>query len=398
MKKNNNIRISKKFIALVTSAVLGVTGYLSLKKENGYCEGIINNEDVISTNITVDDNFSKCDSVITTKNVNMRLGTSKDTFKLGTIQKGAIVDRIISSNGFDLVRYNNRIVFVSSDYTDSNIPDYNNEYYSVLEETDIIHTTTKVFFRLGPSKNEKKICLLAKGRELIVIGKAINNMDANDVWYLAKYKDKIGFIKAEFTKSLKSIIQSMDPSITNVEIKNIGYAKENDYIYDSNNRVIDYIEQYQIVKILGEINNYCIVEYNDTIGLISKDNIKAYNGTFVVVDLSDQKVFLYCNTDIVFEGVCTTGSDLTPTRTGDFTVYERTNSRYFSKEAQARYMWANFDHGNGLHDAPWEDIKNFGSQRYRKNNGSKGCVRLPDEVTIFLKDYIKKGTKVLVKK
>ena len=387
MRKISNIRISKKFIALVTSMVLGVTGYLSLENNSGYSEGIIINEN----------DYNKGDSVITTKNVNMRLGTSKETFKIGAIEKGTIVDRIISLNGFDLVRYNNQIAFVSCDFTDSSVPDYNNEYYRVVEDNDIIHTTTKVYFRLGPSTNEKDIDLLSKGEELTVLGKAINIIDESDVWYLAKYKDKIGFIKADYTVSLKSTIQSIDSSITKVEIKNIGYIKENCCIYDSNNIVINYIEQYQVVKVLGEINNYCIVEYNNTIGLILKNNIKTYNGIFVVVDLSDQRVFLYCNTDMVFESFCTTGSDLAPTRTGAFSVYERTNSRYFSETAESKYMWANFDHGNGLHDAPWENPTKFGSQKYRKKNGSKGCVRLPDETAIFLKEYVKKGTKVLVK-
>ena len=157
------------------------------------------------------------------------------------------------------------------------------------------------------------------------------------------------------------------------------------------------IAKYQLVKILGEKNSSYIIEYNNTVGLISKDYVKPYKGTFVVVDLSDQKVFLYCNTDMVFESYCTTGADSTETRTGDFKVYERTNSRYFSEKAQAGHMWANFDHGNGLHDAPWEEPKKFGSQKYRKKHGSKGCVRLTDEAAIFLKKYVKIGTKVLVK-
>ena len=395
MKKNSNIRISKKLIALVTSAVLGVTGYTVFKHKTGYSEGIINNGDIITTN---DSDFNKGDSIITTKNVNMRLGTSTETFKLGAVPKGSVVDRIISLNGFDLVRYNDQIAFVSCEFTNSDVADYNNEYYRVLEENDIIRTTTNVNFRLGPSTSEKKICLLNKGEELTVLGKSINYSDTSDIWYLAKYKDKIGFIKAEFTMSLKNIIQSMNPSITDVNIQNIGYIKEDDYIYNSNNEIIDYAEQYQLVKILGETDNYYIVEYDKTIGLVSKNNIVIYNGTFVVVDLSDQKIFLYCNTDIVFESVCTSGADLTPTRTGDFTVYERTNSRYFSETAQAEQMWANFDHGNGVHDAPWQSPQYFGSQKYRKKSGSKGCIRILTEAAKFLKEYIKKGTKVLVKK
>ena len=81
-----------------------------------------------------------------------------------------------------------------------------------------------------------------------------------------------------------------------------------------------------------------------------------------------------------------------------YIICERKDSRYFKKSAQSKYLWANFDHGNGIHDAPWENPKRFGDNKYRKEYGSKWCVRLPDEAAIFLKKHIKKGTKVLVKK
>ena len=86
-----------------------------------------------------------------------------------------------------------------------------------------------------------------------------------------------------------------------------------------------------------------------------------------MVDLSDQKVQLYCKTDKVFESVCTTGWDRRPTDKGAFTVDETANSRYFSPGHEAKIMWANFDHGNGFHDADWEESRYFGSNKYRKN-------------------------------
>ena len=216
---------------------------------------------------------------------------------------------------------------------------------------------------------------------------------------MAKYKDTIGFIKAEFTTSLKERIKNMYPNIKNITIKNIGYLEKDAPIYDNNNNnSIENVDAYQSVRILEEINDYYLVDYEGTIGLIKKDAIKTYNGTFIIVDLSDQEIYLYCNNDMVFKSYCTTGSDETPTRVGAFSVYERSNSRNFSKQARAKYIWANFDHGNGIHDAPWESQSKFGSDKYRKKNGSKGCVRLPDETAIYLRKYIRKGTKVLVKK
>lgn len=423
MKKDKeyyNVKIKNAVIALLTSTVLGFTSYgvtkeIERNKElktsfnpkttieetnnnnyQSYNEVITNNQ---STEVPATQNdFNKGDSIITTSKINLRLGTSKETFKLGTINKGEVVNRIISMNGFDLIRYDDKLVFVAGDYTDTYFEDYNNEYYSVEQYDDLVHTTTKVYFRLGPSKKEKDICLLNKDEELVVLGKSTSFTDSNDVWYLAKYQDKIGFVKAEYTTSLKDIIKSMDPSIENVEIQKIGYLTNDSYLYDNNNVAVNLFDAYQLVKILGEKDNYYVVEINNQIGLIEKNRIKTYSGNFVVVDLSDQQIFMYCNTDVVFKSYCTTGSDKTPTREGAFSVYERTNSRYFSKTAQAKYMWANFDNGNGLHDAPWEGQSKFGSEKYRKNKGSKGCVRLPDEAALFLKQYVKKGTKVLVKK
>lgn len=392
--KYDNIKLRNKAISLITSVVLSTTGYSVLKDNDYFTKAHASEMD----ETLVDDNFNKGDSVKSTAKVNMRLGTSTSTLKIGLVPKNRVVDRIISLNGFDLIRYQDQLAFVSSEYTTSDVADNNDEYYYVLEDNDIVRTTTKVHFRLGPSKQEKDICVLKKNAELVVIGKSISYTDEEDVWYLAKYQDKIGFVKAEFTTSLKERFQQIDPSITNIKIQKMGYLNNDSPFYNYQNNIVDNIEEYQLVRIIAEKDDNYLVEYNNLIGLISKENVNEYEGTFVVVDLSDQEVSLYCETDKVFESGCTTGSDLTPTRVGSFSIYEKSNSRVFSKQAQAKYLWANFDHGNGLHDAPWESPSGFGNEKYRKKHGSKGCVRLPDATAIYIKKYIKKGTKVLVKK
>lgn len=429
-----NLKLRRRLMALGLAAFLGVGSYALIKSDalSGpvHANGL-NDDEIVAMNTIKEDieleepvytelpvmameptytpepvstpepvinNFNKGDSVVTTSNVNMRLNATKDSFKIGEVPYGSTIDRIAAIGNWDLIKYNNQLAFVSSDYTVESEYDYNNEYYTVEEYNDIVRTTSKLYFRTGPSKSESDICLLDKNEELIVIGKAVLYNDSNDIWYLVKYQDKIGFVKAEYTRSLKSVIQSMDPSITNVEIKKVGYFKEYTNIYNYNGTSIKGVDAYQTCKILEDKGDYYLVECYDTLGLVPKSSVKTYKGTFVVVDLSDQKVYMYCNTDMVFSSVCTTGSDSRKTDVGAFNVYERSNQRYFSEEAQARYLWANFDNGNGFHDAPWEPANKFGNNNYRKNNGSKGCVRLPDEAALFLRDYIKKGTDVLIKK
>ena len=428
--KPRNIKIKNRAIALVTSIVLSVAGFVLVKNNNknngidytrvyetvdpnmGFDQQDLEQTPYITpiptpeptplptpTPEPINNGFNRADSVKITSEVSLRLGPSVESHKVGFMFKDSIVNRIITINGFDLVRYYDDLAFVSDQYTDPNVEDYNNEYYKVEEDTDVIRTTTEVYFRLGPSRNEKSICLLKANDELSVMGKYVSYTDPEDVWYLAKYKDKIGFVKAKYTISLKEKIKSMDPNITNVEIIKIGCANKFTWIYDENGSVIDGIDQYQLFKILDNRGSNYLVEYDNIIGFIPKENTNTFYGYFVVVDLSSQQVFLYCNADIVLEGKCTTGSDENPTFTGEFVVDERTNSRYFSEEAQAVVMWAGLrkGKGNGLHDAPWEPEKYFGSQSYRKRDGSKGCVRLPTGIAEYLKNYVRVGTKVLIK-
>ena len=181
--KTKNIKLRNKVIALLTSVVLGATGYITIKEYNKNKEKIeepittykpivtvqpTNTPQVEETYVPINtpiiqsnksNVIDRGDSIRTTAELNMRLSTTKDSFKTGTINKDSIIGRILSLNGFDLVRYYNQLSFVSSEYTDSNVTDYNNEYYSVEEYNDIIHTTTEVNFRLGPSKCEDKIQL-----------------------------------------------------------------------------------------------------------------------------------------------------------------------------------------------------------------------------------------------
>ena len=433
-----NVKIKNAVIVLLTSVVLGLTGYGVVKEiksnennipsgdikpvvtttpvpipvntpnsDNLYAEPIVTAAPIptplptaeptpVVTEFIADDGFNKGDSVRTRKSVNMRFGASVDTVKIGEVPKGVVIDRILSIDGFDLVRYDDKIAFVSEDFTVDDVEDYNNDYYRVTQENDVIRTTTEVYFRLGPSRQEKDICLLGKNVELNVIGISTNYSDPDDVWYLAKYNGKIGFVSAKYVQSLKATIKEKYPNVQNIELQKIGYLTQDTNLVDASGKRIKREKQYQTLKIMGGQDDYYMVDINGKLGLVPMANVISYKGVFVVVDLGDQRIYLYNGTDIAFVSPCTTGKNSTKTRTGAFTVYERTKTRYFSPGHEAKEMWANFDNGNGIHDADWEPEDKFGSEQYRRNGGSAGCVRLPTPSAKILKLYIKKGTNVHV--
>lgn len=345
--------------------------------------------------------FNRGDSVIATTDVNLRLDADKSSFKMGVLPEGSVVNRILTDGEWDLVRYGDQISYVHSDYTRENDIDYNQDYYHVEEYNDIVRTTSKLYFRLGPSKSEKDMFLLDKGEELVVIGKSVSNDDPNDIWYLVRARGQIGFVKAEYTKSLKNILSSVDPSISNVEIQKVGYFREDTTMYDANREPSGSIEKYQLAQVLQENGDYYLVNVDGQIGYVKKKAVKAVSGSFVAVDISSQRITLYCDNDIAFQGRCTTGKKSSPTELGFFTPYGKGSSHNFGpshNNVEAHILWMPFNGGQGLHDAPWEADKYFGDYSYAMKHGSAGCVRLPDDVASFIYQNTKKSTPILVKK
>ena len=341
-------------------------------------------------------NYVGGDSVVATSDVNMRLNASKDSFKLGVLDKGSVVDRLYTDGDWDIIRTGDKIAYVHGDYTRTNDVDYNNEYYHVESYNDIVRTTDKLYFRLGPSKSEKEICLLDKGEELVVIGKAITN--SKDVWYLVRARGQIGFVSSQYTKSLRNILTSVDPSITDVSIKKMAYLKNDSPLYNTNYEVAAYGDQYQLVQVLQSDDKYSLVNMDGVVGYVDNSSIKTIKGSFVAVDLSDQRIYYYCDTDVAFAGKCTTGKKSTPTEIGLFTPYGKASHHDFANDHNANILWMPFNGGQGLHDAPWEANNKFGDPSYTSKHGSAGCVRLPNDVAQFIFDNVSKSTPVLVKK
>jgi len=331
--------------------------------------------------------------VSATTTVNIRLDDTTESQKIGYININESAERILSyDNGWDLIRYNGKIGYIYSKYLV--VQENQNPHYSHVEENDIVYTTVNLNFRLDPNTESKKIELIPKGEELIVVAKTNND------WYLVKYNGKIGYVKSQYTKSLKEEILALYPDITKIEIEKIAYAKTNLNLRTQPNtksEITTIIDKYESFRILEEKDNWCLIKINNLIGYVNKNYIKELEGTYITIDISDQKIVLYKNNDVLVTSNITTGKNSTPTNIGLFKIYNKERSRYLIGEDYKSYVeyWMPFDGGIGLHDASWRN--KFGGEIYKKN-GSHGCVNLPPEVAQTIYENVKIGTKVLVHK
>lgn len=113
--------------------------------------------------------------------------------------------------------------------------------------------------------------------------------------------------------------------------------------------------------------------------------------SYVEIDLTNQKVWLYKDGQKLAATECVTGTYGTDRQTpgGVYSIYYRQSPavlRGADYSSPVQY-WMAFNGGIGLHDANWRST--FGGDIY-KTNGSHGCVNLPTEAAkkIYTETYI----------
>ena len=263
---------------------------------------------------------------------------------------------------------------------------------------DIIETKSKVNFRLGPSIDAKRITSINKGEKLEVIAKTSNN------WYLVMYDGVSGYLCGDYADSLLDRINNIYPDVnlSNVEILKVAYVNASGLNVRNGsgleNDKIGLLKKYESILVLKEINGWYLILTNDgLIGFVDKNYTKELNGVFVIIDISEQKLWLYDDNEVLLSTSIVTGKDETPTNVGLFKIKNKETNRYLVGEDYYTFVnyWMPFDGGIGLHDATWR--KKFGGNIYQKD-GSHGCVNMPYSITDDIYEKVEKGTKVLVQK
>ncbi len=122
-----------------------------------------------------------------------------------------------------------------------------------------------------------------------------------------------------------------------------------------------------------------------------------WGGTYVEVNISAQKMYVYVDGNLELEASTVTGSieDGNGTHTGVFFIQSKETERYLTGETYRSFVnyWMPFNGGEGFHDATWRS--SFGGTIYL-TSGSHGCVNLQKSVAAQLYDLVEVGTPVFV--
>jgi len=318
--------------------------------------------------------------------INLRLGPGMNEKVIGSLGIGEIAEVWgITDNNWYLVSYNGQIGYVSSEYVD-----YSDSFeFSKNSDGKIYaYTTANVNFREEATKNSDKICLLNKGTPVEVLGQSDNR------WFMVSYNGTIGYISPEYitfnpegyyrADFIKVVYATDDIGMSNL--------KDNDdyFIYN--------ISKYETCEVLAELPGKYYVRAGGCLGYIPKDKTATLYNTFVVVDISSQKLTLYHNNEIIVETNIVTGQQYEyDTPTGIYSIRKKTTDTFLTGEDYFTHVdyWMPFNGGIGLHDASWR--RKFGGTIYEKD-GSHGCVNIPPEYADDVFYNVDKGTKVLVQK
>ena len=121
-------------------------------------------------------------------------------------------------------------------------------------------------------------------------------------------------------------------------------------------------------------------------------------GSYVEVDLTEQRVYVYKDGYRVYETPCVTGNDdyihKTPGGLYDIT-YKATyvTLKGPGYESPVTY-WMPFNQDIGLHDATWRTDDQYTQDRYTWD-GSHGCVNLPFAAAAKIYEYVEAGSPVV---
>jgi len=134
----------------------------------------------------------------------------------------------------------------------------------------------------------------------------------------------------------------------------------------------------------------------DAADAVPVDRCRSTVSRAVIVDLSEQHLWL-CRAGVTVDSsAVTTGRDRSPTPTGRWTVYAKQTDRWLAGTGYSRQVerWMPFHGGIGFHDSAWQRMP-YGSESYHRR-GSHGCVHVPGPMMKRLYRWADVGTPVRV--
>lgn len=234
---------------------------------------------------------------------------------------------------------------------------------------------------------------------------------------LAKKDDNITTSISD-VNTTKEVIEDQTVIETTTEelITEPAYYEDNKMIYttdsvnlrkedNTDSEIITVIDAFTPIKQIRTNGKWNYVIYNDNEGYVSSEYVEKLTDTYVEVDISDQKLKLYNDEELLKTCDVVTGKKgVHDTRYGCNPIYKHYHDEKGiplrgndpgDKYTVYVYYWMAFDGGQGIHDADNWRHGNYGGNIY-KTNGSHGCVSVCYSDAEFIYDNTNKGDYVLV--
>ncbi len=336
----------------------------------------------------------------TTTSVNMRCSNTTDALIINNLQINEKVYKILScENNWDLVKYNGQIGYICRDYLN-----YSGETtetkYQYTPKKDIALTSEDLNFRPTPSTEVKSITRFGKGEEIEVIA------EVNNGWYLVKSNGKLGYVHGDYITSLLDRANEQYPelNLTELETKKVVYAKTGINIRNGVGEEYEQIgslEEFETVRVMKEYDDWYFVMTNDyNFGFIHKEYTEELNDKFIIVDISEQRLWQYNNSTLYYTTPVTTGMDGHESDIGKTNVHEKAMNCELSGDDYGPTIvthWIGInDDGEGIHEAKWR--YKFGKEVNYHQEGSHGCTNAPPEIMPDIFDATAIGDTVVVHK
>jgi lipoprotein-anchoring transpeptidase ErfK/SrfK len=246
---------------------------------------------------------------------------------------------------------------------------------------------------------------------------SINEVDAKDEDANAdEPKEEIQYKEVEKEIKINKLIMVGDPfkyvgpSATSINSLVVGNVGEGERIYikaqpNSNSKNIGYIYgSLQGVKILKQVGKFYYIEATeyDSLKVVKGyvytwqlKTVKPTGAYSIIVDLSDQRVYVFKDKQLLKTIICSTGEDETPTPIGTYLVGYRGSHFYTGyKNSVICYNWVRFNNNFLFHSVLFNtkgEIYQWEADRLG-TKASHGCIRLPLEDSKWIYDNILRGS------
>ncbi|MFT0604256.1 SH3 domain-containing protein [Bacillus cereus] len=213
------------------------------------------------TSIAPEDTQSKqASDVVTYENqvtvnadaLRVRTGPSTSNTILGLVSKEQSLPVVDETDEWYKIKYNKTDAYVNKEYATPN---------------HIKVSTTTLRVRTGPSTSNSTLGLVGEGEILQVTGEA-------DGWYKIKYNNRDAYVSKEYVSINKSIIKSKKQIVQASGSYTVNVSSLRARTGPSmSHPVVSVLNKGQVVQVIGEVQNWYKVKFNEGFAYINKDYV-----------------------------------------------------------------------------------------------------------------------------